>query len=57
MWNSIKKDLLILSLYGLFGVVLGINGVGVLENPLGFFSSLIILLAVDILSFNSGLRG
>ena len=57
MWNSIKKDLLILLLYGLFGVVLGINGVGVLENPLGFFSSLIILLAVDILSFNRGLRG
>lgn len=57
MWNRIKKDLLILLLYALFGLVLEVNGVGVLENPLGFFSSLIILLAVDILSFNSGLRG
>jgi len=55
MWKQIKDDWLGILLYALFGLVLEANGLGVLENPLGFFAALGILMVVDIRSYSRGL--
>lgn len=41
--------------YGAFGLILGISGVSVTENPLGFLALVGILILIDVRSYIKGL--
>lgn len=43
-------------LYGLLGLMLGVAGVGVVDNPAEFFLILALVVAIDINSFKMGIR-
>lgn len=38
------------ALYGLFGVVMSVSGISVVEKPIEFIGILLIVLGIDILS-------
>lgn len=43
-------------LYGLLGLMLGVAGISVVDNPAEFFLILALVVAIDINSFKMGLR-
>ena len=55
VWKEMKIDWFGMILYGVFGFVLSFGGIGVLEQPLCFFTLLGILIVVDIRAHNHGL--
>jgi hypothetical protein len=38
------------ALYGLFGVVMSVSGINVVEKPIEFIGTLLIVLCIDIIS-------
>lgn len=48
-------DFISLFLYCAFGLILGISGISVTDNPLGFLAMVGILLVTDIRSYTKGL--
>lgn len=49
-----KYNIIGLTLYALFGFVLALSGVGVMEKPFEFITLLVILIVVDISSHSNG---
>lgn len=51
-----KYNVIGITLYALFGFVLSLAGVGVMEKPIEFITLLAILIVVDISSHTNGLN-
>jgi 4-amino-4-deoxy-L-arabinose transferase-like glycosyltransferase len=51
-----EMDWLSVALYGLFGFLLAVGGIGVLTQPLIFLALLAILIITDLRSHNAGMK-